>query len=276
MNFICPVCGSPLNATPVLYECPNRHFYDRARSGYVNLLQRQRHRTRGDDAEMVKARRSFLETGSYEPLRSELTKIICELSPTEILDVGCGEGWYSCHILNELRNTTNEPFLCGVDISPDALRYAAKRAKEMKLDDISAWAVASVSRLPFSENSCDCILNLFAPCEPKEFGRVLRQGGYLIKTIPMEKHLWELKCAVYEKPYQNRPNLSAPEGFRLIDIQPVNKKITVSGEDLTNLFSMTPYAHKTSTTDAAKLESIQSMDITISFGILKCRKTNDT
>lgn len=272
MNFSCPVCGSPLNATPVLYECPNRHFYDRARSGYVNLLQRQRHRTRGDDADMVKARRSFLETGFYEPLRSELTKTVCEMAPSEILDVGCGEGWYSCHILNELKNRTNETFLSGIDISPEALRYAAKRAREMNLDGYSAWAVASVSRLPFSDHSCDCILNLFAPCEPKEFQRVLRPDGCLIRAIPLEKHLWELKCAVYEQPYQNRPNLSAPDGFTLADLKRVEAQITVSGEDLTNLFSMTPYAHKTSASDSAKLSSIQSLDITISFGIMKCTK----
>lgn len=272
MNFICPVCGEPLNETPVLYECRNRHFYDRARSGYVNLLQRQRHRTRGDDADMVRARRSFLETGFYEPLRTEITKAVCAEQPKELLDIGCGEGWYSCHVLQELKKIVPEPFLGGIDISPEALRYAANRAKEMELTEYSAWAVSSVSHLPVSENACDCILNLFAPCEPKEFYRVLRRDGLLIRAVPLEKHLWELKCAVYDQPYQNRPVLTAPEGFRLEEVIPVEDKITAAGDSLLNLFSMTPYAHKTSAADAEKLNAIESLDITVSFGILKCRK----
>lgn len=272
MNLICPVCGEPLKETPVLYECRNRHFFDRARSGYVNLLQRQRHRTRGDDSEMVRARRSFLETGLYEPLRAEITKAVCEAAPGEMVDAGCGEGWYSCHILSELTKIVAEPFLSGIDISPEALRYAAKRAKEMGVFNQSSWAVASVSHLPIGTASCDCIINLFAPCEPKEFRRILRPDGLLIRAIPLEKHLWELKCAVYDQPYQNRPVLSAPEGFRLEELIPVNATITVSGEELSNLFSMTPYAHKTSASDAAKLDEIASLDTTISFGILKCRK----
>ena len=221
---------------------------------------------------MVRARRSFLETGLYEPLRAEITKAVCEAAPGEMVDAGCGEGWYSCHILSELTKIVAEPFLSGIDISPEALRYAAKRAKEMGVFNQSSWAVASVSHLPIGTASCDCIINLFAPCEPKEFRRILRPDGLLIRAIPLEKHLWELKCAVYDQPYQNRPVLSAPEGFRLEELIPVNATITVSGEELSNLFSMTPYAHKTSASDAAKLDEIASLDTTISFGILKCRK----
>ena len=36
--FICPVCGKPLEQQEKSYCCSNRHNFDRAKSGYVNLL----------------------------------------------------------------------------------------------------------------------------------------------------------------------------------------------------------------------------------------------
>lgn len=41
-SFICPVCGQPLFAEEKRYFCPKGHSFDRAKSGYVNLLQNQK------------------------------------------------------------------------------------------------------------------------------------------------------------------------------------------------------------------------------------------
>ena len=38
MNLICPICGEKLNIVDRSYLCPNRHSFDVARQGYVNLL----------------------------------------------------------------------------------------------------------------------------------------------------------------------------------------------------------------------------------------------
>ena len=38
MEWICPVCGKALRPDAGSYRCENRHCFDRARSGYVNLL----------------------------------------------------------------------------------------------------------------------------------------------------------------------------------------------------------------------------------------------
>ena len=116
------------------------------------------------------------------------------------MDVGCGEGWYSCAVTAALRSMGCQTALCGVDISPDILRFAAVRAKQQGIPDAD-WAVASVNHLPAAAHSCDCILNLFAPCEPQEFLRIIKPNGILLRVIPLEKHLWELKQAVYALTY---------------------------------------------------------------------------
>jgi 23S rRNA (guanine745-N1)-methyltransferase len=67
----CLVCKSALTKGEREYTCLGGHRFDRARQGYVNLLQSQRSsaRNHGDDRAMILARRNFLEKGYYGPLR---------------------------------------------------------------------------------------------------------------------------------------------------------------------------------------------------------------
>lgn len=270
MNLICPVCSGELAKEAKQYICKNGHSFDRAKSGYVNLLQRQSKRQRGDDAEMAKARQMFLNAGYYQKLLDRICEIALQHKVTQIMDVGCGEGWYSCAVASFLRSSGVQASLCGVDISPDILRFAAVRAKQQGMPDAD-WAVASVNRLPAADHSCDCVLNLFAPCDAHEFLRILKPEGLLLRVIPMEKHLWELKQAVYENPYENKPVTAAPEGFELLSFENLTDRITVPAEHLRALFVMTPYIHKTSLQDIAKLDAIDSLTTTLSFGIMQCR-----
>ena len=272
MELICPVCSRGLAADTHRYICPKGHSFDRAKSGYVNLLQRQRHRQRGDDAEMAKARRDFLNAGYYQPLLDALIQQALSHHVSRIADIGCGEGWYSCGVLHQLTEQGIAAELTGIDISPEILRFAAARAAKELASSQTDWAVASVSRIPLADNACDCILNLFAPCEPAEFGRILKKDGLLLRAVPLEWHLWELKQMIYDVPYENRPVCSAPEGFRLEQNLNITYKITVPQSHLHALFAMTPYAHKTSPSDAAKLMKADQLETTVSFGLLCCIK----
>ncbi len=268
----CPVCGAPLLQESKRYCCEHRHSFDRARAGYVNLLLRQSHRLRGDDPNMVSARRIILEKDYYLPLLQAAQQILLYESAAAplLLDVGCGEGWYSRKLAQGLCNAGKSPVLVGVDISPSALQYAARRAAGTVCCE-NHWTVASINHLPIASRSVDVLLNFFAPCEAAEFARVLKQNGVLLRAIPLEKHLWELKRAVYEKPYENRPVLAAPEGFTLCDVQRIETAITVGGEDLAALFDMTPYARKTASDDRAKLLSVPALTVQLAFGLLVCR-----
>ena len=133
--------------------------------------------------------------------------------------------------------------------------------------------MASVNRLPVADASCDLLLNLFAPHDAAEFARVLRPGGVLLRAIPLEHHLWELKQAVYDVPYENKLADPALPGFTLGRRQTLRTRITLrSPEAVQNLFLMTPYYYKTSARDQEKLRSLDHLETEIAFGLLEYRK----
>ncbi len=97
MSFTCPLCHQPLTQINNSVICPQRHQFDVAKEGYINLLpvQHKRSRDPGDSAEMMQARRAFLDAGHYQPLRDAVINLLRERldqSATAILDIGCGEG----------------------------------------------------------------------------------------------------------------------------------------------------------------------------------------
>ncbi|CSF62226.1 23S rRNA methyltransferase A [Shigella sonnei] len=99
MSFSCPLCHQPLSREKNSYICPQRHQFDMAKEGYVNLLSVQHKRSRdpGDSAEMMQARRAFLDAGHYQPLRDAIVAQLRERlddKATAVLDIGCGEGYY--------------------------------------------------------------------------------------------------------------------------------------------------------------------------------------
>ncbi len=259
IQFKCPVCGALLFEEPKLYCCNNHHSFDKAASGYVNLLMNnssslKRH---GDDKVMVSSRRSFLEGGFYEPLKNALTAELNSLENSNtVCDIGCGEGYYTSAFA---ANGAREVF--GIDISKEALRFAARRCENAKL------AVASAYSLPFFDSSFDVLFNVFAPCAYSEFARVIKREGVLIKAVPLSDHLWELKKAIYEKPYKNKPELT-DDIFEKIGERELKYKIQLdSNKRISELFSMTPYLYKTSRDDIKKLEELSFLETTVHFGV---------
>lgn len=260
-SFICPVCKSEISLFERTYKCQNNHCFDLSKDGYVNLLMSQQSslKRHGDDKLMVKARREFLEKGFYNELRKALCETLKESLSEDatIIDVGCGEGYYTSEFAG-----VNNFEIFGIDISKDALKYASKSVKN------SSFAVASAFSLPFAEASADCVLSVFAPSAYEEFFRVLKPDGKLIKAIPLEEHLWELKCALYKEPYKNKPEKRNDELFKLVSQKEIKYKINLTEkEDIENLFKMTPYYYKTGRDDAEKLLSLESLETTVHFGV---------
>ncbi len=258
--FICPVCKGRLLKMGESYRCMQGHSFDKAKQGYVNLLmaggQGKRH---GDDRLMVAARRHFLDKGYYEPLREAVKQPVGQ--GHTVLDVGCGEGYYTLALAEN-----NE--VCGIDISKDALKLAAKRCPA------SEFAVASIGNIPLSDGAVDIIVNIFAPDSPAEYLRVLKSGGRLITAVPMERHLFELKATIYDEPYLNPAVNIEREGFTLTAAKELKYSITLgSAEDIDALFKMTPYYYKTSTRDQGKLKGLSSLSVGLEFMICEyCKK----
>ena len=270
--FVCPVCGGALYRTAGSLGCARGHSYDAARGGYVNLLQSQRSgaRRHGDDARMVAARTRFLDAGYYDILLQALAARAVQYAPDgalTLLDAGCGEGRYTARVCAALRAAQHACTGVGVDLSRTALAAAHRRDPALQL------AVGSVFHLPVAAHSCQLLLNVFAPCAPAEYARVLRRRGVLLRAIPLERHLWELKQAVYERPYENKVEPFALEGFTLLEAAPVRGKIFLpTAQTIQDLFCMTPYYYKTGVQDQQKLQALQQLTVTLEFGVLVYRK----
>lgn len=92
---------------------------------------------------------------------------------------------------------------------------------------------------------------------------------------PLERHLWELKAAVYDEPYENEVPPAELEGFTLEDSRDVAYEFSLeSNRDITDLFNMTPYCYKTSQSDREKLEKLETLSVSASFRVLVYRKNN--
>lgn len=269
--WCCPVCGEVLTEEGRSLVCGKRHTFDRARSGYVNLLPANKKRTKdpGDNALMVQARRSFLSKDYYKPMSDALCKIVCGYMPDEgvLLDAGSGEGYYTKNVCTALEAAGRSADVYGVDIAKCAVDAAAKSCKA------ADFAVASIFHLPVQDESCDVLMSLFAPYCGEEFSRVLKPHGKMILVIPDEDHLMGLKKAVYDKPYANQVQAYEFQGFKFLGAEKIGGEIFMdNSEDIQSLFSMTPYYYKTGREEHLRLEALTELRTEISFQILQYEK----
>ncbi|HKV11876.1 MAG TPA: methyltransferase domain-containing protein [Thermoanaerobaculia bacterium] len=238
--LLCPVrgCSAPLARGERTWTCPRGHSFDRARSGYVNLLQPQdkRSKTPGDSKEAVAARHRLLEAGHDAPFLEDLKTTLQNLSlpphPT-LLDVGCGEGTHLAALASTLQAEAH-----GLDLSVPAIDLAAR------LHPGPTWIVANADRfLPYEASSFDLILSLTARMNPPELRRILSPQGRLLVAIPAEDDLAELREAVLgEKHLRNRVDRTLAtfaSDFELESHHPVRWEARLDAEGMRDLLAAT-------------------------------------
>lgn len=258
----CPVCNEGLKELDKLFECGKGHKFDKAKQGYINLLQSQVSKTKqhGDEKEMVKARQEFLDAGYYSVFRDALSTVIDLTDNALIFDAGCGEGYYA-------KDFVEKHTVYGVDISKDAIIKASKRHKDMKC------AVASTYAIPVMDGMFDLCYSVFAPFSIHEINRILKMGAFFVEVFPLENHLRTLKSILYTQPYLNEIDIKDYEGFELVEVKRVESNIELrSSLDIQNLFKMTPYYHRTAQEGVKALESLDSIKTEIGFGFAIYKK----
>lgn len=240
MSYLCPLCHHPLLPEASVWRCENRHQFDRAKEGYVNLLpvQHKRSRQPGDSAEMMQARREFLDAGHYQPLQQK----VCELfdrvlpePPVTLLDIGCGEGYYTHEVANRL-HARGEAQIFGLDVSKVAVRSGAKRYHNVE------FCVASSHRLPFVAAQFDAVLRIYAPCKAEELARVVRKGGYVLTVTPGPRHLIQFKALIYQEVKLHDETPEQMDGFELVEQHSLNYPLRLNSEESAALLQMTPFA----------------------------------
>ena len=269
MQILCPLCAEPLVRTEHACRCPAGHCFDVARQGYVNLLpvQQKHSRNPGDTAQQVRSRRDFLDGGFYAPIADALCVLALDAGCRgPILDVGCGEGYYSTRLAKAL-----DAELTGLDISKEAVRYAAGRYKD------SRWLCASAARLPVADQSVGLLTSLFALTVPEEFLRVLRPEGAYIQVLAAQDHLLGLKGIIYDSlTHKEKDTTPSLEGFSLEKSVPVRFSFTVEGAQVQNLLAMTPHVYRITREGAQRLAQTQTLTDTASCILNLYRPTTPT
>lgn len=257
MKLICPLCGQILRREEKQYRCQENHSFDIARQGYVNLLtvQQKHSLSPGDTREQVLSRRAFLEAGFYAPISEELNRAALEHGAQgEILDVGCGEGYYSARLAQAM----GAP-LTGLDISKEAVRCAAGKYKG------PTWLCATAAHIPVKEGSVGTLTSLFALTLPEEFRRVLRRDGLFFQVLAAEDHLLGLKSVLYDElTHKEKNTVPALPGFCLVESRPIRFSFTVEGAQLYSLFAMTPHLFRVGKSGVQRLADTSQLQDTAS------------
>ena len=251
--MICPKCKNELIRCKNTYKCVNNHSFDIAKEGYTNLLLSRT--SSGDSKELVNGRIMFLNNGYYEPLRTRLEAIIAKLCPKneiKLLDLGCGTGYYTS-VFAKFGN------IYGLDISKDAIKYAAKHDKN------SAYLVASNKSVPFSSDYFDILVHIFSPIFENEDARILKSDGFLITVEAGQNHLIELKNLLYKNPYLNDEKIHSYQNFYEISKESLSFKVEIDNENLHNLVSMTPYFYTTNKDDLDHLKIEKTIELSVDF-----------
>lgn len=257
MKLICPICGRELQKQEKTYCCENRHSFDLARQGYLNLLpvQQKHSLDPGDTREQVLSRRAFLEAGYYAPIARALLDAAARYGVSgELLDVGCGEGWYCAQLAQQLGLP-----LTGLDISKEAVRCAAAKYKGPQ------WLCATAAHIPVEDSSAGLLTSLFALTLPEEFHRVLRKDGYFFQVLAAEDHLMGLKSVIYDElTHKEKDTLPEYPGFQRVESVPIRFSFTVEGKQIQNLFSMTPHVFRIGRAGAERLQKTELLRDTAS------------
>ena len=207
--LLCTVrgCGQVLSRVDNRFLCANRHSFDIARSGYVNLLQPQDRRSKnpGDTAEAVAARRRLHDRGVTEPLLRGIAEMLRLKSSDLVLDAGCGEGFYPGRLQAESGCS-----MCGTDISIPAIDAAARRYPACE------WIVANADRfVPYPDQSFSVVLSITGRMNEPEFRRVLREDGRLLIALAAPEDLIELRGVGKDRVARTVADFEG--GFRLVE-----------------------------------------------------------
>ena len=260
--FACPICQENLTLVETSLKCCNRHSFDLAKFGYVNLAP-QIKQSANYDKENFQNRQQILESGFYQAILDAVSDLLASSkTTTTILDIGCGEGFYS----RKLQENHSEKTFYAFDISKDSVQIAAKSEPNWAVN----WFVGDLARLPIKDASMDILLDIFSPANYGEFRRVLSKDGILIKVIPTENHLKEIRQKVQDqltnKDYSNQDIKNHfQEHFTILSSQTASLTKTITADQLQALLSMTPLLFHI---DQTKIDWSQLAEITIEAEIL--------
>lgn len=228
--------------------CANRHTYDIARQGYVNLLRKKPENLYENKA-LFAARRDVYAAGFFDPV---IEAVNAALPAGRVLDAGCGEGTLLARLLSVGRTGI------GLDIARPAVQLAAGTYKDC------AWCVGDLCDIPLADASVDAIVNMLTPANYGEFVRVLKPAGTLVKIVPDAEHLREIRAVTGAAPYAHTPmeaQAVLERHFHLRETKRVTYTVPCGETLAAQVFTMTPLTAHAQSVDPARLPGRITVDV---------------
>lgn len=248
--FSCPSCHKSMYVKNGSLLCRNNHCFDIAAKGYVNFLTgRMVHKTKYEK-ELFISRRNIFQAGFYNTVLKEIERTAEEQIQCggSVLDAGCGEGFYA----NRLSQRHN---VFALDNVKEAIQIAAGEKTDVK------WMVSDLTNIPLMDNSMDMVLNILSPANYAEFNRVLKPDGILVKVLPGNDYLCEIRKRIFgqlqHKEYSNEEKISLfCENMELLRQSRLRYTLPVRSEEGNDFIRMTPMTFHVDTAGIGKLDRI--------------------
>lgn len=259
--FQCPVCQSDfVGVEGQSLCCTQGHRFDIAKKGNLYFLAGASKNEY--DKEMLQSRYRIAQAGLFNGiLNAIMPELLDHQESDAILDVGCGEG-------SQLAFLTDHGVKgrkIGFDISKDAVQLAATHF------DQAFWCVADLAKSPFATAKYRTILNIFSPSNYQEFKRLLVADGQLIKVVPAENYLGELRQLLYQdqsnkQSYSNEEVVNKfKEHFPKMTLKQVTYSFDLKESDFQDLLEMTPlqWGATKEAVEQAKMQPLKSITVDV-------------
>lgn len=242
----CPLCAQPLRPRGHSLVCRRNHCFDVSAKGYVNFVP-GRGPAREYDAASFAHRRRFLMAGFYDHIVAGILDALGG-SAQQVLDAGCGDGFFA----RRIAEATGARVLA-LDNAREAIQTAVRgeespgnnKAPAQDARALICWMVGDLARLPLKAGAVDVVLNAFAPANYGQFARVLAPGGRVIKLVPGNRHLQQLRQAAKEQlrdeTYQSSRVVDYfTQHLQLVAQRTLTATLPLGEEALDDLLAMTP------------------------------------
>lgn len=267
----CPLCGSPVALSGTSMRCVQGHALDVSARGYVNFLPHQKP-FKGYDRVFFQHRRALMEQGLYAHVIETVVDLLDRhlphaKTPPLVVDAGCGEGSYARAAADRLGAR-----VVAFDAAKDALHVAAGGG----VSESVFWAVGDVARIPVASDMADAVLNAFTPANYREFARILKPGGVLVKIIPGAEHMREVRHAARDligsEAYSNKPVADYFDAhFSRVASRRARAAVELDAEQAREVLRMTPVLFNASEEELMRIELARvTVDAEVLVGVQPC------
>lgn len=265
--FRCPYCGTAFNQPKGnSLVCQQQHCFDLSKKGTLYLLKHG-YQTNYDNPDLWQARRQILQAGLFRPIFAKLVDLM-PTKPVKILDAGCGEGSALAYFSAARKY---DDTLVGFDLTKVALNLATQ------FDFSAFFCEADLANLPFQAGSFDVLCDIFTPSAYQEFERVLAPGGLLLKVIPNQLYLTELRHMFYSKDSQNYSYSNQKvkqlffEHYPNAQAIPLTYKFQLNQASFQQLLKMTPLQWGVTKERLAEVQQLFLQEITVDVVVLAAK-----